>query len=162
MGSLTKRRLTRDEKNLNRWADEENRRWPTSLVAIDASRVDSMVSFRPFAAWRSRAFIVQGFKDVTDEGTFIRISVQRVEHASFRTDAVERPISWDELMECKRQVGYADSWAVEVFPPDEHIIDKARMRHLFIVDPSRLPFSWRKGRSGKSGIAAEQLLEVPR
>lgn len=129
---------------LNRSADEANAEWPEELVEIDvpeamAQRMDNP----PVRALRSRYFLVQVYEDDTgDDGMFRRLSVQRVEHAAFRTDAVEDPISWDELMGCKSEAGYCDRWAVEVYPPDADVVDVARMRHLFLVSPERLPFRW--------------------
>ena len=110
-------------------------------VIVPANRMKNP----PVAGWRSRRYLVQKYIDSTRAGNFVRLSVQRVEHAAFRSDAVEAPISWDELMVCKAEVGYADQWAVEVYPAAEHVVDVARMRHLFVVDLADLPFAWLGG-----------------
>lgn len=52
-------------------------------------------------------------------------------------------ITWDELMEIKRQCGFGDRLAVEIYPPDEHIVNVANMRHLFICNEINVPW-WRK------------------
>ena len=51
-------------------------------------------------------------------------------------------ITWDELQHCKRLVGYADKWAVEIYPPDQSIVNVANMRHLWLVDQPE--FAWKK------------------
>lgn len=50
-------------------------------------------------------------------------------------------ITWDELMAIKSQCGFADRWAVEVFPPDGEVVDVANMRHLWLL-PDRPPYAW--------------------
>ena len=86
------------------------------------------------AAWHSRTFLVQIF----DQGGSVRLSVNRthLDHSGHWKDG----ITWDELMEIKGQVGYAADWAVEIFPPVEHLVDVANIRHLFLIDPP--PFGW--------------------
>ena len=55
-------------------------------------------------------------------------------------------INWDELQEVKRQAGYAEALAVEVYPPDHDTVNVANMRHLWILEPDLdLAFVWRRG-----------------
>lgn len=89
-------------------------------------------------AWRSRHFTAQLF----DEPNGLRLSVQRSEDAPPVRGGRERPISWDELMEVKRQVGFGDRWAVEIFPPDDQVVDVAPMRHLWVL-PGEPDYGWR-------------------
>lgn len=49
--------------------------------------------------------------------------------------------------------------AEEVFPPDLEVVNNARMRHLFVVDTDLLPFRWQRGRSGRSGLTADALID---
>lgn len=56
-------------------------------------------------------------------------------------------ITWDELQHCKRLVGYADKCAVEIYPPDNCLVNIANMRHLWIVDPPA--FMWQKKKEKK-------------
>lgn len=45
-------------------------------------------------------------------------------------------------MQVKRLVGYADKCAIEIYPPDQDIVNVANMRHLWVVD---MPdFAWKK------------------
>lgn len=43
------------------------------------------------------------------------------------------PLSWDELQEVKREAGFGDATAIEVYPPDDEIVDEVRMRHLWVM-----------------------------
>lgn len=50
-------------------------------------------------------------------------------------------IPWDTLQHIKRMVGHADKCAVEIYPPDQHVVNVANMRHLWITD---MPdFAWK-------------------
>ena len=51
-------------------------------------------------------------------------------------------ITWDELQEIKRQAGYGNQMAVEIYPDDLDIVNVANMRHLWILDEP-LPIGWK-------------------
>ncbi len=76
--------------------------------------------------FRSRDFLVQ---EVV-EGENIRLSVNRTE---MTVKGWSDNISWDELQDIKRQVGYGDHCAVEIYPKDTDIVNVANMRHLWIL-----------------------------
>lgn len=81
----------------------------------------------PYAVWRSKGFLVQSFI----ENGCVRLSINRTK---LRNDGLwEDGITWDELMECKRQVGMGERYAVEVYPRDRDIVLKANMRHLWVL-----------------------------
>jgi hypothetical protein len=42
-------------------------------------------------------------------------------------------ISWDDLQRIKNAVGYVNACAVEVFPPQRHLVNVAAMRHLWVL-----------------------------
>lgn len=94
----------------------------------------------PTRAWKSRRFVVQLY----EEPHRVRLSVQRAgANAYIRPQNRDRrPISWEELMEVKRDVGFGDCWAVEVYPPEEDAVNVSDMRHLWLVDD--VPFAWRR------------------
>lgn len=48
------------------------------------------------------------------------------------SDRFEDGITWDELMEVKRQCGYADQRCYEVYPEDAQIINQQNCRHLWL------------------------------
>jgi hypothetical protein len=109
-----------------RFTEVPREQWPTSyaLMTVPVLRV-----------WRNRSFLVQLF----DEGDG-RLTINRAELAPNGQGWAEG-ISWDELMEVKADVGFGDCWAVEVYPPDDQIVNVANMRHLWLL-PERPSFSW--------------------
>lgn len=100
-------------------------------VALPGERPRGIVK-----GWRSCWGIAQLF-DRKEEGC-MRLTVQRLEdNIAFREHAGNggRPISWDELMAVKAECGFADKWAVEIFPPTDKVVNVAPMRHLWLIDP---------------------------
>ena len=58
-----------------------------------------------------------------------------------RTDLEDDAITWDELQRLKAEAGFADRWAVEVFPPDAQVVNIANIRHLFLL-PGPPDYAW--------------------
>ena len=85
--------------------------------------------------WRSRGFLVQVY---TEPGDFQRMSVCRTIHNG---DTWADQVTWDELMQLKRECGRGDKDALEVFPADADIVNVANMRHLFFP-PGPVTFKW--------------------
>jgi hypothetical protein len=52
-------------------------------------------------------------------------------------------ITWDELLEIKRQVGMADKYAIEIYPPEQDIVNLSNHRHLWVLDKP-LDIGWKK------------------
>lgn len=88
--------------------------------------------------WVNRDFLVQAFQ----EPHGLRLSVNRTTVDS-NGDWREN-ITWEELQQVKRDVGFGDYCAVEVYPADADIVNVANMRHLWILNESP-PFVWKKG-----------------
>jgi hypothetical protein len=86
--------------------------------------------------WRSRHHLVH----VYDEpGDIVRLSICRAEVNGQRwADG----IPWDVLQKLKKQCGFGDRAAVEVFPPDSDVVNVANMRHLWVL-PQPPAFMWR-------------------
>lgn len=87
--------------------------------------------------WGSRDYLAvlycdpNGFERLTVNSTLMDRSTGRWDDG----------LTWDELMAVKGQCGFADRWAVEVFPPDAETIDVANMRHLWLL-PDRPTYAW--------------------
>jgi hypothetical protein len=93
----------------------------------------------PLEVWASRDFVVQIYA-YADEGE--RITVSRT--AMQPNGRWAEGITWDDLQRIKRECGRADRWAVEVYPPDDDVVNDASMRHLWLL-PKAPPYGWRRG-----------------
>lgn len=92
----------------------------------------------PARAWLSKKYMVQ----LWDEPRRVkRLSVIRtkINTAGHWQDG----LTWDELMEIKRELGFGDVYAVEIYPRDSDIVNVANMRHLFLL-PEPLSIGWFK------------------
>lgn len=91
-----------------------------------------------FDVWVSRTFLVQLFDE---QDNAIRMTVNRVTRT---TGSWDEKISWDQLQNIKRDIGYGDYYAIEVYPRDEDIVNVANMRHLWIL-AEPLNIGWFRG-----------------
>lgn len=101
--------------------------WPAAMSCADRP---------PLKVWRSRDFLVQMFR-AHDPAEF-RLSVLR----TVLNDTGSRwadGIPWEDLQRLKREAGFGDRDAVEVYPRD---VDVANLRHLWIMR-APLEFAWR-------------------
>jgi len=92
----------------------------------------------PVEVWASRDWLVQIFHDGLDGVE--RITVNRTTLTP-RGDRWADRITWDELQQLKADTGRGERWALEVYPPAQHLVDDANMRHLFVVAEAPL-FAW--------------------
>lgn len=116
--------------------EKANRALPSALVTVPRDEwpehPDSLQQ-----VWLSRKFLVQAFKEPAG---MLRLSINRTVHNG---DSWVDQITWDELMQIKRECGYGGRDALEVFPADRDVVNVANMRHLWIpADP--VSFAWRK------------------
>lgn len=132
-----------------RQMEADNRRFPDHLVEIPREAwpvgLDGVRQrLGIIKVWRSRRFIVQVHR-VSDE--IVRLSVNRTEVTTGKREAEGRwteGISWDDLQAIKRQCGYGNRDAVEVFPADRDVVDVANMRHVWVFLKAELPFKWKR------------------
>jgi hypothetical protein len=74
----------RQRQALNRAADQDNATWPPVLTPIPVPpHLAERMRNPAVQGWRSSRFLVQKYIDSTSAGNFVRLSVQRVEHAAF-------------------------------------------------------------------------------
>lgn len=92
--------------------------------------------------WRSRYFLCQGFHEGSADAPVIRLSINRCE-LDEATGRWKDGITWDELQQIKRECGFGNSEAVEIYPADDDIVNVGNLRHLWIM-VDKLPFSWKK------------------
>ena len=63
----------------------------------------------------------------------------------YRSDGSNEPLSWEDIQEGKRDLGFGDSAAVEIYPPDSEVINDANIRHLWVLpDGVSLPSLFRR------------------
>lgn len=104
-------------------------KWPEN------GRLENMIE-----VWNSKRFLVQVFSE--NEGA-LRVSVCRTQiddAGNWMTN-----ISWDDLMQIKRDIGRAQFCALEVLPADYDIVNVANMRHFWILKDQF--FGWRNDRA---------------
>lgn len=90
-------------------------------------------------AMRNKDFLVQIFR----EKECVRLSINRTELNKEATRWRDG-ITWDELQDIKNKLGFKDLCAVELFPPENEVVNVANIRHLFILD--HIPtFMWKDG-----------------
>jgi hypothetical protein len=116
----------------------DNAKRPLVLEQLPRESWDrsSQKDVKRIEVWLSRKYLVQVFEEA--EGV-LRVSVNRTTMRA--DDRWEENLVWDEMQEIKRQIGRADSYAIEVFPRDRDVVNVANMRHMWVL-PAPLPIGW--------------------
>ncbi len=117
----------------------ENRSWPDRMREVPMSDwTDGMKAMAvsltstsaPMRAWRSNRFVAVLYDEGIKKPN--RLSINR---AVLSDDGrYEGGITWDELMQVKRECGFEKVDALELFPSDATVVDVQNMRHLWICD----------------------------
>lgn len=116
----------------------ENAKWPLTMKQIPKEAWPEALHVAPhppISVWRSRDYLAQVFR----EPSGMRISVNRT--MVTQTGDWRDAIPWDDLQRIKREVGFPDVAALEVYPADEDVVNVANIRHLWIV-PGIQPWWW--------------------
>lgn len=114
------------------YLQQENRRHTSVLTPMDCEKPRGVM-----AVWRSNRFLVQLFEP---ERGAQRITICRTMVDIVTGEWIDG-ITWQEIQDIKRGIGFGDREAVEVFPSDRDVVNVANMRHIWLVDP--LAFTWR-------------------
>lgn len=126
-----------------------NAKEPARLRAVPREEWPLIVALAknaPIAVFRSRDFLLQVYQA---EGA-TRLSICRTAMGSSAEGWMsEDGITWDQLQCLKREAGYGDQFAVEIYPSDADVVNVANMRHLWVLD-NPLAFAW----SAKSEASA--------
>lgn len=120
---------------------KENGKWPFVLRNVPRDEWPGGLPDTLIKVMRSRVFMMQCYQEA--DGV-LRLSV----HRTAITDSGDwvEGITWDDLQTLKREAGYADRHAVEVYPPDRDVVNVANIRHLWVL-PEAPAFAWMKGKS---------------
>jgi len=127
-------------KQVRVYLERENKKWPSELIQIDQKDWPYDDDGTRRAVFRSRKYIVQIFS----ESCGFRISVNRTTIKP-GTSMWDDSITWDELQSIKSEIGYADWWAAELYPPSTDVVNVANMRHLWLL-PAAPEFGWKRDR----------------
>lgn len=122
---------------MSRFQSAQNQVHNRAMAPMDYPRPDNVLG-----VWQSRDYLAALWQE--DNG-HQRLSVNRTQTDS-RTGTWRDGITWDDLMKVKSECGLGDSWAVEIYPPRNEVVNAAAMRHLWILDAPP-PFAWRKDES---------------
>ncbi len=128
-----------DRRAAERHMQRENQKWPDALKEWSRDEWPAP-NERVSRVWRSRGFLVQGYKEAAP--VILRLSIVRAgldQHGGWQQD-----ITWEELHRLKSEAGFGDYEAVEVFPRDADVVNVANIRHLWILPGGFLPFVWRR------------------
>ena len=120
-------------KALRRAMKAENAKRPKMLTPLPQEAWPK-VHFDPrrVSVWISQKYLVQAFQEGNG---VLRLSVNRT---GVDPDLKwEDDITWDQLQDIKKQVGFGDRCAVEVFPRDGDVVNLANMRHLWVLPKSQ-------------------------
>ncbi|WP_234407609.1 DUF7694 domain-containing protein [Pseudomonas bohemica] len=124
------------DRNQRRILAKESAKQPATLRQLPREQWPNFGAPDLIEVWRSRGFLVQIYIEPHD---FQRMSVCRALHNG---DSWVDQVTWDELMQLKRECGRGNKDALEVFPADTDIVNVANMRHLFFP-PEPITFKWR-------------------
>ena len=123
---------------------QDNKSYPNHLIELEISEEKQAQQPTLMRALRSRYFLVQVFED----GDVIRMSVNKTDvnpDGSWKEN-----VSWEDLQQLKRQAGFGNHYAIEVYPRDIDIVNVANMRHIWVLEKP-LKIGWSK--------SVEQILE---
>jgi len=123
---------------------QQNKLWPSTMTLVPKDewpKTLAALRMPPFSVFRSCNFVAQVFDEALGAR---RISVQRT-MIDDDGEWIQR-ITWDDLMGVKAECGYGNCWAVEIYPPNDDVVNVANMRHLWLIPEAPL-FAWKKGES---------------
>lgn len=94
---------------------------------------------QPFAAYKSRRYLVQVYDEEKPQYPVLkRLSVCRVK---LTAGGWEDGLTWDELQAIKSEIGYGHWYGIEIYPPDDRVINVANFRHIWI-SPHSFGVGW--------------------
>lgn len=134
------REITRRElKAIRKGLAEENLRYGEHLQEMKPEAiadVDAPESWKPKRVWRSKRHSVMLY---ADRNGFMRLTIQKTEVKD--NGNWGDGISWDTMQRLKKEAGFGNTWAVEIFPPEDRVVNVSNMRHLWLMD-KKPEFAW--------------------
>ncbi|MCI0350736.1 MAG: hypothetical protein L0Z53_15030 [Acidobacteriales bacterium] len=112
---------------------------PSVLSLVPREEWPTHIEPQPIQMWYSREYLVQVYDEGEQRAGMLRMSVCRSKMTGDGHWADR--LSWDELQAIKRQIGFGEAYAVEVYPRDSDGINTANFRHLWLL-PEPLDIGW--------------------
>lgn len=119
-----------------RQLERDNAKQPTALREVPREQWPNPAA-QQLRVLRSRDFLVQEF--AASAPALVRLSVCRT---TLHGDRWQDGIAWDDLQRLKRECGYGDADAIEIYPADADVVNVANMRHLWVM-AEPLECAWR-------------------
>lgn len=123
----------------------------TELPQAEWPRAYAVAETRPTHVWVSQKYLVQMFDEkpfhTTHNGREVFVDTRRlsINRVTLKQDGHwEEGLSWEELQQVKREIGFGDWYGVEIYPRDRDIVNVANLRHLWIL-AAPLSIGWFKG-----------------
>lgn len=120
---------------------QTNAKFPERLTAIDPAVWPEQEMGRLQGMWRSQTHVVR----LVRAGTAMILEIQRAQ-LNEQMEFVSNEITWAEIMQVLAELGYHETWAVEVFPPHEHVLHEITSRHIWLLE-AQPEFGWRVKRA---------------
>lgn len=111
-----------------RYLENQNVKYPDTLVQVPPDQWPSNEPTGIDQVWRSKKFLVQVY---AEKDGAVRLSICRV--IISKSGHWQDGITWMDLQRLKAECGYGDRWAVEIYPPNDEVVNVANMRHLFVL-----------------------------
>lgn len=125
-----------DRRAMIKHAQAEALKRPDALTEIPNSMWPVQISTgsgpQRTKVWHSKRWLAQLFDEEPFQGIDTRrLSVCRV---TLGADGHwDQNITWDDLYAVKADVGFADWYGIEIYPPSRHLVNVANMRHLWLL-----------------------------
>ncbi len=108
--------LERDNRNYSNFLEKiPEHLWPMAIPSL-------------MHVYRSNKFLVQVYREA--RGFRVTICRARIKPES---GAWDDGVSWEEIQEIKRGIGFGDFYAIEVYPRDADIVNVANLRHIWVL-----------------------------
>lgn len=124
-----------DRRFMAKLARKEAAKRPAQLTEISPARIAETypnAKHPPTHVWQSCKYLVQLF----DEQPFQWIETRRMTvcRTTLGDDGRwQDGLSWDELQDIKREIGFGDWYGLEIYPRDVDVVNVANMRHLWLL-----------------------------